>query len=106
MQKKPIAKTDIVKILMERSGLPKAAVTDVLTHYHELIVEAFAQDEIFVIPQVVKLFTMVKPAQPERVGLNPFTKAETVFKAKPAKKLLKARFLKKLKNVVSPVEAS
>ena len=38
-----------------------------------------------------------KPATPARKGLNPFTKEEVMFKAKPAKTVVKVRPLAKLK---------
>jgi nucleoid DNA-binding protein len=37
---------------------------------------------------------------PERTGINPFTKEPTVFKAKPARKVVKARPVKALKDSV------
>ena len=42
-----------------------------------------------------------KPATKERKGINPFTKEETIFKAKPARNVVKIRPLKKLKDMVS-----
>ena len=41
-----------------------------------------------------------KPATKERKGINPFTKEPTVFKAKPARKVLKARPVKAAKDAV------
>jgi nucleoid DNA-binding protein len=41
-----------------------------------------------------------KPAVAERTGINPFTKMEQVFKAKPARKVVKVRPLKALKEMV------
>ena len=32
----------------------------------------------------MKVKVVRKPAQPEREGINPFTKEKTIFKAKPA----------------------
>jgi nucleoid DNA-binding protein len=51
------------------------------------------------IPGLVKFVTVHKPAVPEREGINPFTKQPTVFKAKPASTVVKARPVKALKNV-------
>ena len=48
-----------------------------------------------------KLLTGVrKPATPERKGINPFTKEETVFKAKPARNVVKLVPLSGLKELV------
>jgi hypothetical protein len=41
-----------------------------------------------------------KPAPKERKGINPFTKEPTVFKAKPARKVLKARPVKAAKDAL------
>ena len=40
------------------------------------------------------------PARKARKGINPFTKEETVFKAKPARNVVKVRPLMALKNMV------
>ena len=42
-----------------------------------------------------------KPATKARKRINPFTGEETVFKAKPTRKVIKIRPLKKLKDMVS-----
>jgi hypothetical protein len=42
-----------------------------------------------------------KPATKERKGINPFTKEETIFKAKPARKVVKARAVKAAKDAVA-----
>ena len=39
------------------------------------------------------------PATKARKGINPFTGEQTVFKAKPARRVIKIRPLKKLKNM-------
>ena len=41
-----------------------------------------------------------KPATKARKGINPFTKEETMFKAKPACTVIKIRPLKKMKDMV------
>lgn len=50
------------------------------------------------LPGIAKLQVIVKPAQPARKGINPFTKEPTVFKAKPARRVVKARILKGMKD--------
>ena len=41
-----------------------------------------------------------KPATKEREGINPFTGEKTIFKAKPARNVVKALPLKNLKKMV------
>jgi DNA-binding protein HU-beta len=48
-----------------------------------------------------KEFVVIKkPATKERAGINPFTKEPTVFKAKPARKIVRARPVKAAKDAV------
>ena len=55
----------------------------------------------FTIPGLCKISVQHKPAVPERQGINPFTKEETTFKAKPARNVVKVRPLKNLKDMTS-----
>ena len=55
---------------------------------------------VFAMPGMFKITVVVKPATPERVGINPFTKQQQVFAAKPARKVVKVRPLKALKDMV------
>ena len=41
-----------------------------------------------------------KPARPARKGINPFTKQEQTFAAKPASKAVRARSVKAIKDAV------
>ena len=54
----------------------------------------------FMLPGFAKFTVVKKPATKERTGINPFTKEPTVFKAKPARKTLKARPVKAAKDAV------
>jgi len=48
----------------------------------------------------MKLVVVRKPATEARKGVNPFTGEETIFKAKPARNVVKIRPLKNLKDMV------
>ena len=54
---------------------------------------------MFSIPGLCKIVVQHKPATKERMGINPFTKEEQVFKAKPARNVVKVRPLKNLKDM-------
>ena len=54
----------------------------------------------FTLPGLFKITTVKKKAVPARKGINPFTGQETMFKAKPARTVIKVRALKKLKDMV------
>jgi nucleoid DNA-binding protein len=48
----------------------------------------------------MKIEVKRKPATKARKGINPFTDEETVFKAKPARNVVKIRPLKQMKGMV------
>jgi DNA-binding protein HU-beta len=52
------------------------------------------------LPAFAKICRNQKPATKERAGINPFTKEPTVFKAKPARKIVRARPVKAAKDAV------
>jgi nucleoid DNA-binding protein len=54
---------------------------------------------IFAVPGLMKIIVVTKPATKARLGINPFTKLEQTFKAKPARKVIKIRPLKALKEM-------
>jgi nucleoid DNA-binding protein len=56
---------------------------------------------IFVMPGLVRMVVVKKPATKQRSGINPFTKQETIFKAKPARKVVKGRPVKAAKDAIS-----
>ena len=55
---------------------------------------------LFVVPGLMKVTLVKKPATKARKGINPFTKEEVMFKAKPARNVVKVRPLKNLKAMV------
>jgi len=56
---------------------------------------------IFVVPGLVRMVVVKKPATKERKGINPFTKEATIFKAKPARKVVKGRPVKAAKDAIA-----
>ena len=54
----------------------------------------------FVVPGFAKFVVIRKPATKERSGINPFTKEPMIFKAKPARKVVRARPVKAVKAAV------
>jgi hypothetical protein len=55
---------------------------------------------MFLLPGLAKFVVIKKPATKERSGINPFTKEPTIFKARPARKIVKARPVKAAKDAV------
>ncbi|MBU0718642.1 MAG: HU family DNA-binding protein [Planctomycetes bacterium] len=55
---------------------------------------------LFTVPGLMKIKVIRKPATKARKGVNPFTGEECVFKAKPARNVVKVLALKGLKDMV------
>jgi nucleoid DNA-binding protein len=95
-----MSKTELIEALAGKSGVDKKQVKATLEALPEVVyAELKAQREV-VLPGLVKLTLVTKPAQPEREGINPFTKEKTIFKAKPERKVIKPRPVKALKDAV------
>jgi len=55
----------------------------------------------FILPGLLKISAIKVPAKPKRKGINPFTKQEQWFAAKPATVKVKVRPLKRLKDAAA-----
>ncbi|MFQ5462205.1 MAG: HU family DNA-binding protein [Phycisphaerae bacterium] len=55
---------------------------------------------VFTVPGLMKIKVVRKPATKARKGTNPFTGEEMMFKAKPARNVVKVLALKGLKDMV------
>ena len=100
--KKPMTKSEIVNTLAGNSGLTKKQVSTVLDELSILIERHIKKRSPgqFSLPGLMKIEVKSKPATKARKGINPFTGEETIFKAKPARKVVKIRPLKKVKDMV------
>jgi nucleoid DNA-binding protein len=97
---KRMSKTEFVEAIANESGLEKKQVNAVLDSLNGLVYKELKADHEVVIPGLVKLVSVKKPAVPAREGINPFTKEKTMFKAKPARNVIKPRPLKALKDAI------
>ena len=100
MASKRMSKTELVEAIASQSGLEKKQVNAVLDALSDVVYKELKAENEVVLPGLVKLTAVTKPAVPEREGINPFTKEPTIFKAKPARKVIKPRPLKALKDAV------
>jgi nucleoid DNA-binding protein len=99
--KDKLSKTQILDQIAECTELSRKQVADVLESLTDVI-EAHVNKRAvgeFVLPGLLKISTVRKPAVKARKGINPFTKEEVMFKAKPASTVVKVRPLKKLKDM-------
>jgi nucleoid DNA-binding protein len=99
--KKPMTKTEILAEITENTELTKKQVSAVFEELAALIERHIRKrgPGQFTLPGLFKIEVKRKPATKARKGINPFTKQETVFKAKPARSAVKIRPLKKVKEM-------
>jgi len=95
-----MSKTEFVEAIASQSGLEKKQVNAVLEAMNDVVYKELKAQHDVVLPGLLKLSLVTKPATPEREGINPFTKEKTTFKAKPERKVIKPRPVKALKDAV------
>jgi nucleoid DNA-binding protein len=96
-----MSKTQIVDQIAGETELTRKQVSAVLDSLSDVIDAHVKKNAVgeFVLPGLLKISTVRKPAVKARKGINPFTKEEVMFKAKPATTVVKVRPLKKLKDM-------
>ena len=99
---KPMTKSEIVSGIADATGLAKKDVNSVFEAMAAQIKKSLGRKGpgAYAIPGLMKIMVIRKPATKARKGINPFTKEDTVFKAKPARNVVKIRPLKNLKDMV------
>jgi len=95
-------KSEVLGIISEHVGISKKEAAQVFDVMGDLIEADLKKGAVgaFNIPGMMKVMVQRKPATKARKGINPFTKEETIFKAKPARNVVKVRPLKGLKDRV------
>ena len=96
----PRNKTGVLNAMSEATGLRRKEVASVMAALAALIGHDMAKIGTFTLPGLAKMSVIKKAATKARSGINPFTKEPTIFKAKPARKVVKIRALKALKDFV------
>jgi nucleoid DNA-binding protein len=98
---KPRTKSEIYTSLAQDVGLTRRQVAAVFDGLGGLIKKDLSRGPgVFTVPGLMKITVQKKPATKARKGINPFTGEEMIFKAKPARKVVKVRPLKRLKQMV------
>jgi nucleoid DNA-binding protein len=98
--KEAFTKSSLVAHLAEQSGVEPKAVKAVLAALEAAVLGSVHKKGAgaFALPGLLKIGVQQVPAKPKRKGIDPFTKVERVFAAKPATARIKMRALKKLKD--------
>lgn len=86
--------------LAETSGVEPKAVKAVLASLEATMLASLSKKGLgeFTLPGLLKVTSVAIPAKKKRRGIDPFTKVEREFAAKPATVRVKVRSLKKLKD--------
>jgi DNA-binding protein HU-beta len=95
-----MSKSELIQKISDECSVAKKDVKAVMESMVAVGHKELKKAGVFVLPGFAKFMVVTKPATPERKGINPFTKEPTVFKAKPARKTLKARPVKAAKDAV------
>ena len=99
---KAATKAEIFGALAEKTGLGKKEISGLFDALSDLISKELGKKGPgqFVIPGLLKLKVVRKPASKAKQGINPFTKEPMTVKAKPARNVVKAIPMKSLKELV------
>ena len=98
---KMMTKSELIqKITDQHSDLTKKDVKAVMETLATVAYKELKKTGAFLLPGFAKFVVIKKPATKERAGINPFTKEPTVFKARPARKIIRARPVKAAKDAV------
>lgn len=95
-------KSEIYSKIVEDTGLTRKDVAAVFESLNGQIKKNLGGRNapgIFTVPGLLKMRVVKKPATKARKGVNPFTKEEMMFKAKPASRVVKVSALKGLKDM-------
>jgi nucleoid DNA-binding protein len=101
--KTAMTKSAILDEIAGNTGLTKKQVSSVFDELTTLIERHIKKGAVgqFALPGLMKIEVKRKPATKARKGINPFTGEEVVFKARPARNVVKIRPLKKVKDMVA-----
>ncbi len=97
------SKSQVIGGIAECTGLNRKDVSNIFSTMSTMIEKDLSRKGpgIFTVPGLMKIKVIHKPATKARKGVNPFTGQEMVFKARPARNMVRVRPLKALKDMVN-----
>ena len=95
-----LTKSQLIEKIAESTELGKKDVKAVIESMVTVGHKELKKTGVFLVPGFAKFVVIKKPATKERKGINPFTKEPAVFKARPARKIVRARPVKAAKDAV------
>jgi len=99
---KPRSKSEVFGTIAQHVGIHRRDVAGVFHVMGSLIKADLSKSGsgVFKVPGLMRITVKRKPATKARKGINPFTKEEVMFKAKPARNVVRVRPLQALKAMV------
>ena len=95
-----MTKSQLVEKISAENEVAKKDVKGILETLASIGYKELKKTGIFVVPGFAKFVVIKKPATKARKGTNPFTGEPMTFKAKPARKIVRARPVKAVKDSV------
>jgi DNA-binding protein HU-beta len=95
-----MTKSQLIEQIATKNELAKKEVKGVIETLAEIGYKELKKNGVFLVPGFAKFVVIKKPATKARKGTNPFTGEAMTFKAKPARKIVRARPVKAAKDAV------
>lgn len=95
-----MTKSQLIEKIAESNDIAKKDVKGVLETLASVGYKELKKTGVFLVPGFAKFVVIKKPATKARKGTNPFTGEPMTFKAKPARKIVRARPVKAAKDAV------
>ena len=95
-----MTKSQLIEKIAQLRELAKKDVKGMMEALAEVGYKELKKNGVFVVPGFAKFVVIKKAATKARKGINPFNGQEMTFKAKPARKVVRARPVKAAKMAV------
>ena len=99
---KPRSKGEVFGTIAQHVGIHRRDVAGVFHIMGSLIKADLSKNGsgVFKVPGLMRITVKREPATPARMGSNPFTQEQVMFKAKPARNVVRVRPLQALNAMV------
>ena len=100
---KLMSKSELIQKIADQhsNGLTRKDIKGMIESLANIGYKELKKAGTFFVPGFAKFVVIKKPATKARKGINPFTKEPTIFQAKPARKVIRARPVKAVKDAVA-----
>ena len=95
-----LSKSQLIERIATGTTLSKRDVKNVMDTLVDVGHKELKKNGVFLVPGFAKFVVIKKPATKARKGTNPFNGEPMMFKAKPARKIVRARPVKAAKDAV------